>query len=297
MSKIAKVVDVTNCRTIADMLEKSTTDWDVVETDAGGGFTRLSRPDLNLPMAYVGGRFRTNNHRNQLHSLQTLLDCGDIIPASVAMWDNGAILAFQFRCPKLDVRIHDADIVSPLLTTIYSYGSQVADSAFFADFRAVCKNQFGKVASLNGDSRVKHRGNVHGKFAEILQTRISELGGELTGRYEVMRRMTARPIRGRELGSYFAEAIGATPEELQLAWGSDPSELKGSPLKLTEIAKCYREDDAGAPGTVWQALNAVTRYETHHDGRNEASRTRRMLLGAGDVVAQNAFTMAARLAA
>lgn len=56
-------------------------------------------------------------------------------------------------------------------------------------------------------------------------------------------------------------------------------------------------DDGGAPGTVWQAYNAVTRYETHHDGRTEASRTRRMLMGAGNTVAHNAFTVAARLAA
>lgn len=283
------------------MLTRSTTDWDVVETDAGGGFTKLSRPDPvtsgDLPLAFVGGRYRKNNHRHQLHSLEAMVTSGDIVPASVALWDNGAVLAYQFRCPGLEVAIHDKDVVSPLLTTIYSYGSQCADSAFFADFRALCKNQFGKVAALNGDSRVHHRGDTKGKFAGVLQSRIGELGGELTGRYDTMRRMTTKAVSGKALGMYFAEAIGASYEELDKAWSTDSVALSGNPLKLVELSKCYRADDAGAPGTVWQALNAVTRYETHHDGRNEATRTRRMLLGAGEAVAHKAFTMAAMLVA
>ncbi len=297
MGKIAKVVDVTGCTTIGDMLEKSTTNWDIVSSDAGGGFKRLSRPDLDMPVAYVGDRFRTNSHRAQLYSLESMVQSGDILPATVSMWDNGGILAFQFRAPNLDVCIHGKDMISPLLTLICSYGSQVADSAFFADFRAFCKNQFGKVASLNADSRVKHRGDVVGKFADVLGSRLQQLSGELSGRYDSMRRMTTTPIAGRALAQYFGEAVGATEEEMTRAWVTPPEELKGTAAKIPAILDCYQTDDGGAPGTVWQAYNAVTRYETHHDGRNEASRARRMLMGAGDAVAHNAFTLAARLAA
>ncbi len=304
MGKIAKVVDVTGCTTIGAMLEKSATNWDVVASDAGGGFTRLSRPDIvsgaephGLPLAYVGSRFRTNSHQAQLYSLEDMVASGQLIPTSVAIWDNGAVMAHQFRVAALDVCIHGADKVSQLLTLIHAYGSQVADSAFFAGFRAFCKNQFGQMASLNADSRVKHRGDVQGKYADVLSSRIGEIGGELSGQYASMRRMTTTPIAGRELGAYFAEVIGASEAELDTVRTLDRAKLVGKAAQVADIVDCYRVDDGGAPGTVWQAYNAVTRYETHHDGRNEASRTRRMLMGAGNAVAHQAFTVAARLAA
>ncbi len=297
MGKIAKVIDVGGARTIGDMLARSGTDWDVVSSDAGGDFRRITRPDLGLPLAYVGSRYSTNNHRKQLYSLDGMVASGDLVPASVSVWDNGAILAYQFAVPALEVAIHGADKVSQLLTLIHSYGSKVADSAFFAGFRAFCKNQFGAMASLNVGHRVMHRGDVLGKFGDILQSRIGEIGGELSGQYESMRRMTGTPITGKALCQYFGEAIGASPEDIDRAWVSEPKLLTGKAAVIPEIVECYQVDDGGAPGTVWQAYNAVTRYETHHDGRTEASRTRRMLMGAGGQTAHHAFSLAAKLAA
>ncbi len=297
MGKLAKVTEVTGCTTIQAMLERSGTDWDAYSSDAGGGFRRLARQDNDIPLAYVGERFRANNHRAQLYSLDAMVQSGEIVPATVSLWDNGAMLAFQFRCPNLDVVIRDRDVVSPLLTLAFGYGSLIADSSFFADFRWACKNQNGKVAELNRDGRVKHRGQVVNRFADLLGERIGQLSGELSGRYEAMRAMTTTPIKGRALAEYFGESLGASKEDIDRAWVTEPSQLSGLAGRIPEILECYQADDAGAPGTVWQAYNAVTRYETHKDGRNEATRNRRMLLGAGETVAHNAFTLAARLAA
>lgn len=304
MSKLAKVIDVTGVTTIGDMLAKSNTDWDTVVSDAGGGFKRLSRPDMvgettpqGLPLAYVGSRFAVNNHRAQLYSLEEHVRQGDLIPSFVSVWDNGAVLAFQFRVPSLEVTIHGTDTMSQYLTMIAAYGSQVADSAFFAGFRAFCKNQFGQMASLNAGSRVKHRGDVVNKYADVLSSRLSEVRGELSGQYESMRRMVSAPIKGRALAQYFGEAVGASPEDIDRAWVTEPSELSGTAAKIPEILECYQADDGGAPGSVWQAYNAVTRYETHKDGRTEASRTRRMLMGEGNNIAHRAYTLAAQLAA
>lgn len=297
MGKLAKVWDVSGCTTVDDMLEKSGTNWDPVVSDAGGGYKRVARPDTDTPLSFVGDRYRVNNHRQHLYSLESLIRSGDIIPVSVSVWDNGEVLAYQLRCPNLDVCVHGKDIVSPLLTLAHSYGFKLADSAFFADFRWGCKNQNGIVASLNHDSRVNHRGNNDQRFADVLQRRIGELGSELSDRYSTMRRMSAVPIAGRTLAEYFGVSVGLTTEQVDLALTMPKDGIKGPASKIADILECYEADDCGAPGTVWQAYNAVTRYETHVAGRNDATRQRRMLLGSGAGVVANAWHEASRLAA
>lgn len=308
MGKLAKVTDVQGSATIQQVLNASATDWDVQKWEAGvfgagsekvgsGGFTALVRPDTCTPLAYVGSRFRANSHRQQLYTLEPFVQSGDILPVSVSMWDNGAVLAYQFRCPGLDVTIRDSDIVSPLLTLAFAYGSQLADSAFFADFRWFCKNQMGQVASLNRDHRVKHRGGIVDRFGDVLGARMKELSGELSGRYDGMRRMTQAPLEGKALQEYFGQCVGCTPEEITQAWVTPHDELRGKGSKIPDILDCYEVDDAGAEGTVWQAYNAVTRYETHKDGRSAETRQRRMLLGAGSSVANQAWELGVKLAA
>lgn len=304
--KIAEVIDVANCATIGDMLRASNTDWDVDVRKASwegsvgnsGGFSALVRPDNNTALAYVGGRYRTNQHRDQLHKLDGLVSQGDILPQSVSVWDNGAILAYQFRCPMLDVNIMGKDVVSPLLTLAFSYGFRLADSAFFSDFRWFCKNQLGKVAELTAGARVRHRGDVVGRYDDVLARRITELGGELSDRYDAMRRMPSVQLTGRQLVEYVGEVVQATPEEVDKVWVcTEPKELVGAASKVSDILECYQEDGCGAEGTVWQAYNACTRYLSHKAGRNEANRQRNMLLGAGSGIANRAWELAAKRAA
>lgn len=306
-NKIAKVIEVYNCMSIDDLLRQSNTDWDVevmdahVDTAAGrvgnGGFRALVRPDINQALAFVGERFRTNSHRAQLHTLDYMVSNGTIVPATVSMWDNGAILAYQFRCPGLDVTILDKDVVSPLLTLAFAYGSQLADSAFFSDFRWFCKNQLGRVAKLTSDSKVKHRGDIVSNYGNILTERIGELGSELQDRYNAMKRMVGSKLTGRALVEYFGQSLGMSDTDIQHAWTIPKEDLVGPAKRIPEVFDCYMVDDCGAEGTVWQAYNAVTRYETHQAGRTAETRQRRMLLGPGSDVANNAFDLASKVAA
>ncbi len=304
MGKIAAVVDVSSARTISDMLQQSGTDWDAKVVPAGmtltdingGGFKAIVRPDSNTALAFVGDRYRTNSHRDQLGKLETYVANGDILPHNVSVWDNGAIMAYQFRVPSLDANIIGSDRVSTLLTLMFSYGFRVADMAFFGGFRAFCKNQMGLFAKLAGDDRVRHRGDVNAKYHDVLGRRISELGGELTGRFDTMRRMTTTPLKGRALAEYFGEAIGATKEEIDQSWVTPKEDLRGTAAKLPDVIDCYAADDCGAEGTVWQAYNAVTRYGTHKNGRSEANRQRTMLMGAGQTMAARAWDAARSLA-
>ncbi len=302
MGKLAKVYEVSDCSTIGEVLDRSETNWDaemVTPRDINpGGFKAIIRPDTMTALHYVSDRYKMNRHREQLAALEPFLATGKLSPATVSVWDNGAIMAFQFRAPDLDMTILGRDVVSPLLTLCYAYGYPLADSAFFADVRWACKNQMGHVGKLmTSDTRVRHRGDVRSKYWEILSTRLEELGGEVEQRYAIMRRMTTAELTGKALYNYFGSVMGATSEETDMAWVSPAEVLRGTPAKIPAILECYRADTAGAEGTVWQAYNAVTRYETHESGYTEASRMRRMLLGAGVKVANEALEQAAMLVA
>ncbi len=296
MGKIAEIIDVSGCKSVTAVLDASHTNWDIevlpatgAQDYSGGGYRALVRPDSRTALAFVSERYRTNSHRQQLMSLDSLVASGDIVPQNVSVWDNGGMLAYQFRVPALEANVIGNDRVSSLLTLLMAYGVRIADSAFIAGFRAFCKNQMGQFAMLAGDNRVRHKGDVTGKYADILQGRIAELSTELPARFEVMRRMTTTPIAGRALAEYFGESIGASKQEVDQSWVMPPDDLRGTASKIPEILECYQADDCGAPGTVWQAYNAVTRYGTHKSGRNAANRQRTMLMGTGADMATRAY--------
>ena len=297
-SKIARVTDVTDCSTISSVLLKSNTDFSpevIPVTFPGikdGGSRAIVRRDIGEVISTVSNRYRVNDHMAQLRTLEPLVQAGTILPVSVSEWDSGAVLAYQFRCPDLDVTVHGKDMVSPLLTLAFAYGFPLADSAFFADFRWFCKNQLGTVAKLNRDQRVHHRGNVQIRYADMLTGRIQQLGGELADRYSAMRKMLTAPLSGRGLVEYVGKVMKADKADLEKAWVAPKEECTGNAARIHEVLECYAVDDCGAPGKVWQAFNAITRYQTHKAGRTEASRQRTMLLGTGNDVARRAWDLA-----
>lgn len=283
MGKLAKIVNMPACNSIQAMLEDSGTNWDAEVIDAAGqmfgdgGFRAVVRPDTREALSFVGSRFKANNHREQLSALQPLVAEGIIVPASVSLWDNAAMMAFQFRVPSLEVVVHDSDKVMSLLTLIFNYTGTGSDMAFFAGFRAFCKNQMGAFSKLAGSDRVRHKGEVGIRYADIMGRRIQELTGETAERADTMRRMLSKPLQGRALVEYFGDSVGASKEEKDAAWITAPEELRGTAARIPEVVECYQSDDCGAGGSVWQAYNAVTRYTTHKAGRSDVTRLRNIL--------------------
>ena len=319
MSKIATIIEVDGCNTIAEVLSASSTDWSPrvypaaygmpdVDGETGDetgrtyddadGFNMIVRPDSGSPLGCVRGRYKAQDHRVQLSQLDSLISDGTLQPATVNVWDGGGMLAYQFRVPSLDTFIGEADSVSPLLTLAFFHNGQGSDLAFFADFRWFCKNQMGRVAQVNsGNGRAVHKGANDVKYADMIQARIADLVGSLTDRYNHMRRMRETQLTGRDqLYGYWAKAMLA----------SDPMQVVKDAFALAKptpevrvvqhIGAEYLKDDCGAPGSVWQAYNAVTRYLTHSQGHNADNRVKRALLTPGKEY-QAAYAEAVKVAA
>ena len=305
-SKIAKVIEVNGVSTIAEVLSASKTDWDtalapvVVNGREVPDHNAIVRPDTGEVLGIVGDRFKTNSHRAQLMQLEPLVQSGFIVPSNVSLWDHGARMAFQFRVPELDISVRDGDNVSPLLTLAFGLDGSFSDRTFLAKFRWFCKNQMGLVKEATGGVVVRHVGENERRYAELVTDSVKRLGQGIREDQAAMKRMLGTTLKGRELLGYFAESIGAEDPAaiVNEVWenGAEPSKLRGTARNVRAMLDSYREDDAGAPTSVWHAYNGVTRFVTHHEGRNPATRSERaLLLGSGTI--ERGWEKAIKLAA
>lgn len=290
MSKIATRYDITTCTSAADILAKCGLDWEpemrkVESTYNCDKFRAVVNPRTNTALAVTGERFRPNSHMKVVNDMEVLMRHGSITPHSVSVWDNGGKIALQYRCPDLDVSIGARSIISPLLTLVVNHDSAGSDRSFFADFDFWCKNQAGMVAKIAGDG-VRHSGNVITRYEDLVEQRILSLKGGIGDRYLTMKRMADSPVqlRNKDLVSYFARAMDFAPQSVEdtykVALEGEVLSAEGKVLKA--LVADWRADDHGVPGTVWHAYSAVTRYTTHTEGRNEATRALRALTGAQD---------------
>jgi len=205
-------------------------------------------------------------------------------------------MALQFRCNDLDVKVGPRSIINPLLTLVLNHDAGGADRSFFADFDFWCRNQAGLVARVQGDG-VRHSASILTRYEQMLEERIRSLGTGMGERYATMRLMADSPVqlRGKPLVSYFARALDMPADSARSLCEPKEGEVLSSDGKvLKAIVGDWRADDHGVPGSVWHAYSAVTRYTTHTEGRNDATRLNRAMLGSQDRFVR-AFTEAAQL--
>ncbi len=313
MSKIANRFNVTECKTAEQLLLKCGLMWEPELRKAGysdpsvtdarttgcDAFRAVVNPSTGLALAFAGTRFRPNSHIKVVNDTWGLVDAGHATPQNVSVWDGGARIAIQLRCHDLDVQVGPKSVISPLLTLVVNHDAEGSDRGFFADFDYWCKNQAGMVAKIQGEG-VRHSATVLSRYQDLLEDRIRSLRTNVGDRYQAMKRMADGPRRltGRDLLVYFGRAMNIAPEivaeQSRAALQGEVLSADGKVLKA--LVGDWKADDHGVPGTVWHAYSAVTRYTTHTEGRNEATRLQRAMLGAQDRYSR-AFTEAARVAA
>ena len=310
MTKIATRYDVTDCKTPEQLLAKCGLNWepeirrasyhvgDGALTDgACDKFRAVVNPSTGLALAYASTRFRPNSHVKAVNDVWGLVTHGSATPHGVSVWDGGGRIALQFRCNDLDVRVGPRSVISPLLTLVLNHSKEGADRGFFADFDYWCKNQAGMVAKVQGDG-VRHSAGIINRYEILLEERIRSLRVGMGDRYATMKLMAEsnRQVRGVDLVSYFARALDLAPtsvaETFKAAQEGEVLSADGKVLKA--LVGEWRADDHGVPGSAWHAYSAVTRYTTHTEGRNEATRLQRAMLGSQDRYVR-AFNEAAQL--
>ncbi len=307
MTKIATRYDVTACTSPEELLSKCGLSWEPSVVNASyesiqgtgdtSAFKAIVNPNSGRALAYVSPRFRPNSHVKAVHDVWGLVSHGSATPHAVSVWDGGGRIALQFRCNELDVQVGPRSIISPLLTLVVNHDAMAADRGFFADFDYWCKNQAGMVARIQGDG-VRHSSGIVNRYEDLLEARIRSLRTGMGDRYATMRRMAESPrqLVGKDLLTYFGRALDIAPSSIadSVKAAREGEVLSADGKVLKALTECWRQDDHGVPGSVWHAYSAVTRYTTHTEGRNEATRMQRALLGSQDRYVR-AFTEAASL--
>lgn len=316
MSKVAKRYEnLTDCRSPEELLARCGLNWEpeiqrartlFTDPETGNQVIRedhkhyaIVHPKSGAPLGFATDRFRANSHIKLVHDLWPLVKHGSATPDRVSVWDGGGRIALQFRCHELDVKVGPKSVVSPLLTLVVNHDAEGADRGFFADFDYWCKNQAGLVAKIQG-AGVKHSSGIISRYEELLEDRIRSMRGsrDMHDRYALMGKMadSGRTLRGRDLMVYFARALELDQEAFSESfWNALAAGKPDAAGKvLAAVLADYRADDHGVPGSVWHAYSAVTRYTTHTEGRSEATRSERSLLGSQKRYVK-AFTEAAQL--
>ncbi len=317
MSKVATRYDVTDCTTPEQLLAKCGLNWEPEvrgasycgSDGAGDGahyadpvgdcanFRAIVNPSTGRALTYASTRFKPNSHVKAVNDVWGLVRHGSATPHGVSVWDGGGRIALQFRCNELDVQVGPKSVISPLLTLVLNHSKAGADRGFFADFDYWCKNQAGQVARIQGDG-VRHSANVISRYEDLLEERIRSLRTGMGDRYATMKRMASAPLQlnGKALVSYFARALDLAPQSVDETFkaAKEGEVLSADGKVLKALVADWRADDHGVPGSVWHAYSAVTRYTTHTEGRNEATRMQRALIGSQDRYVR-AFSEAARL--
>lgn len=308
MGKVATRFDVSDCASPEALLERCGLNWEPQVRPAmyrtedddfsenAGAFRAIVNPNTGAALTFASPRFKPNSHVKAVNDVWGLVSHGNAVPQNVSVWDGGGRIALQFRCPDLDVRIGPKSIISPLLTLVVNHAKQGADRGFFADFDYWCKNQAGMVAKIQG-AGVRHSSDVIQRYETLLEDRIRSVREGMGERYATMRKMAESPkqLRGKELTEYFARSLDLPADSVSKAF-ENPEVLDANGKVLKAVVADWRADDHGVPGSIWHAYSAVTRYTTHTEGRNEATRMQRALLGSQDRYAR-AFKEAALLAA
>lgn len=294
---LAKVINVQSARTIQDVLTLSGTDFTTelcvpeVEGIPVDGYRAIRRGDTGHVFGWTKGRYRTNDHRAQLQSIDDLVVSGDLRPVSVSVWDKGGLIAYQFEAPDLTMQVGRHDAVSPLLTLSFGNDGKVADRAFFSSFRFFCKNQLGKVGAIS--TGIRHGMTVYDRFADELMLSVMKLRGAMPEEFRQYANLATsdRPWSEGMTDEYFADVLQF---DLQAARKSDDTRNQG----LRHREGCWAAHALETPMSghgAWSAFNAVTRYLTHTIGRSEGVRNQRAIFDNGDVNSR-ALTLALKAA-
>lgn len=279
MGKIAKTYDVSGCRSITDMVQIADLNWEPVassfsvagQSSVSGKHRAIVRSDTHEVLGTATTAYAPNGHLEHMLALQPMIESGALVPANVAVWDDGAIIAAQFATGL------EAFGVKRFLTLLTRNDSAGKDLVLFNSVRAFCKNQMAKFRADSVGGCV-HKGEIEQDYAALISRSIQQQYDQQRELETNYSRMIETKVSEPTVRLAIGNILGFSREETDKL----PKTIKEAIYASYEATvQDTAANDSARGDSVWTSYNAATHYLTHAKGRSEAARSYNAIVGDG----------------
>ena len=288
------------------------------------------RSDNGKVLGVVTKKWHPVQNSETFAVLDPLVKSGDVAIETAGQLDGGERVWALARIMRDPIQVTPGDAVVPYILLANSHCGDLAWTGMFTSVRVVCANTLGGALRGEKDARkamqlLKHR-HTKGVGARVADASaaIDLAHRTFTHAAEGWSMMSRKQMRESTLKDYFRQVFppkpvtkdepAAPPEssprpvahgllESIAANTADPSratvadiaaetELRDQRALDTCLDLFMREESPAARGSLWAAVNAVTKYATHERGRTDESRASALLGGEGHAIIERAFTAA-----
>lgn len=297
--------------TIAEAMAKANLDWGVAVEQ---NYTKLNGEYVETPsrsvikvstvdgvehrelLASVGPAFVPLANAKAFEFFQPWIDSGRVTLETAGTLQGQTRVWILAKIKSDPIVIGGDDTVEKYILLAHAHDGTLAIHAGLTPIRVVCNNTLSaalgidpvsgrRVRKPNDIFRVLHRDNAEERLKGVAEM-IEKIDQRLTAAGESYRFLASKSVTGGDdrIVEFVAGAFQQTTEAAK----------KGR--RVAEIAELFArgqgQDLDTAHGTYWGLWNALSEYQTHHAGRDAATRSNSMAFGDGKSIIQRGLDTA-----
>lgn len=255
----------------------------------------------NAPLGVVGASWEPVQNAIAFDILQPLVDARIIDLDTAGSLSGGSRVYMSGKIAKREAEVVPGDVVTGNLLAYNYHGGNVPGSKRFGfkqtGVRVVCTNTFG-MATRGDDSHAEgfseagvfftHQSGVTERVKELKNV-IAEQAVQFTSTVEMFKHMASRQLNPEK---YFEDLLGITERREEALLKGETAPGTGR-ITMGRLLEAYNTQPGQqyAPGSAWQAFNAVTFFVDHKRG-TDIKRKENSLFGDGARIRSRAFELA-----
>ncbi len=319
-------VNVASLQSARDMLTHASMDWPVVTepvymSDGNGGYIAIPdksvilRGDTRYPFDIASDHYNPIQNAQNADTLDAIIANGATVETMGAI-DNGARCWALARIPKT-FEVVSGDTVDTYILLTWGHDGKHGVSGYLTGIRVVCANTLNMATSGKAGFSVRHSKNAEVRMEDARQA-LGLVYKEIEDTAATFKRLAEVPMPDGDSRLYL-EQVFPYPAGVSETAAQTLARLMGAPVgELEQTAReamqrvdevrdiCNRLMGSGkgsdyAPGTLWNAYNAVTEYTDHvypvlQSGQVSATKQQAVLFGATAKVKARALDVAVSMA-
>jgi phage/plasmid-like protein (TIGR03299 family) len=255
----------------------------------------IYRDDTQMPLSVVSDGYNVVQPNEILEFYRELVGAsGDFRIETAGSLDGGRKVWALARA-KYEARIQGQDLIQPYLLLATSCDKSLATIGQFTSVRVVCQNtlEFSVAERPSSRIRVPHTREFD---ATLIKEELGLIGDSFGAFEKKAAKMAKQKISEDDAVRFFFKAIGLDTEE-----GVTEHDITANSQKIKRMLTLYSAGPGAelksANGTLWGAVNAVTRFTDHESGRTTSTRMNNAWFGGNRLVKARAWEEAEQLVA